>query len=154
MSNDCGNLRSDAVKVREELRYEKSQRELYESQFTQTSQENGKRYMYQNLLRISIRNKYTCTFGYRIKLPWIVLEKYWVSTSENENFKWENFENNFHNRTTQKELWIRRIWQEVVDNGDATAENSVWGPDKATGTDPSHCGPAKGTCVIMIYTVP
>lgn len=46
MSNDCGNLRSDAVKVREELRYEKSQRELYESQFTQTSQENGKRYMY------------------------------------------------------------------------------------------------------------
>lgn len=69
MSNDCGNLRSDAVKVREELRYEKSQRELYESQFTQTSQENGKRYMYQNLLRISIRNKYTCTFSYRIKLP-------------------------------------------------------------------------------------
>lgn len=69
MSNDCGNLRSDAVKVREELRYEKSQRELYESQFTQTSQENGKRYMYQNLLKISIRNKYTCTFGYRIKLP-------------------------------------------------------------------------------------
>lgn len=40
LSNDCGNLRSDAVKVREELRYEKSQRELYESQFTQTSQEN------------------------------------------------------------------------------------------------------------------
>lgn len=40
LSNDCGNLRSDAVKVREELRYEKSQRELYESQFTQNSQEN------------------------------------------------------------------------------------------------------------------
>lgn len=101
-----------------------------------------------------MRNKYTCTFSYRIKLPWIVLEKYWVSTFENENFKYEDFENNFHNRTTQKELWIGRIWQEVVDNGDATAENSVWGPDKATGTDPSHCGPAKGTRVIMIYTVP
>lgn len=40
LSNDCSNLRSDAVKVREELRHEKSQRELYESQFTQTSQEN------------------------------------------------------------------------------------------------------------------
>ena len=41
LSNDCSNLRNDAVKVREELRKEKSQREIYETQFKQTSQENG-----------------------------------------------------------------------------------------------------------------
>ncbi|XP_078338802.1 coiled-coil domain-containing protein 150-like isoform X2 [Crassostrea virginica] len=40
LSNDCSNLRNDAVKVREELRKEKSQREIYETQFKQTSQEN------------------------------------------------------------------------------------------------------------------
>ncbi|XP_062594271.1 coiled-coil domain-containing protein 150-like isoform X2 [Saccostrea cucullata] len=40
LSNDCSHLRNDAVKVREELRQEKSQRELYESQFKQTSHEN------------------------------------------------------------------------------------------------------------------
>ncbi|XP_056014755.1 coiled-coil domain-containing protein 150-like isoform X3 [Ostrea edulis] len=40
LSNDCTNLRNDAVKVREELRQEKSEREMYESQFKQTNQEH------------------------------------------------------------------------------------------------------------------
>lgn len=45
LSNDCTNLRNDAVKVREELRQEKSEREMYESQFKQTNQEHGRKIM-------------------------------------------------------------------------------------------------------------
>jgi hypothetical protein len=52
LSNDCSILRNDAVKVREELRQEKSDREMYESQFKQASQELGRKIMVQNTVRL------------------------------------------------------------------------------------------------------